>query len=76
MRHYWILRIVKGIAFFAVLVLALGFIVMVLWNGIIPNLFNGPLLTYWQAVGLLLLTHILLRGWTPWRCGGGLRYGR
>lgn len=76
MRHHWILRIVKGIAFFAVLVLALGFIVMFLWNGIIPNLFKGPSLTYWQAVGLLLLSHILLRGWAPWRCRGGWRYGR
>ena len=47
----------------AVASLALGFIVMALWNALIPALFKGPAVTFWQAVGLLLLSHILLRGW-------------
>src|SRR5574342_1117939 len=76
MRPRWILRIAKGIAFFAVMTTALGFLVMALWNGIIPDLFKGPSLTFWQAVGLLLLSHILLRGWTPGRYGNGWRRER
>jgi hypothetical protein len=40
-----------------------GFVVMGLWNALIPELFKGPVLSFWQAVGLLLLSHILLRGW-------------
>lgn len=34
-------------------------VVMLLWNAIIPSVFNGPVLTYWQAAGLLLLSKIL-----------------
>ncbi len=44
-----------------VAILVLSGLVMVLWNALIPDLFNGPLLTYWQAAGVLLLSHILLR---------------
>ncbi len=76
MRTRWVPRIVKGIVFFAVAVTALGFVVMALWNGIIPDLFKGPSLTFWQAVGLLLLSHILLRGWAPWRHANGWRHER
>lgn len=36
-----------------------GWIFMMLWNWLIPELFNGPYLTFWQAVGLLLLSKIL-----------------
>ncbi len=46
----------------------LGLVVMSLWNALIPELFHGPQLRYWQAVGLLVLTRILFggfrgRGW-------------
>ena len=32
-----------------------------LWNWVMPLLFALPTITFWQAVGLLLLTSILLR---------------
>ncbi len=54
-----------GVAFGA----ALGGLTMVLWNALIPELFHGPTLTFWQAVGLLALSHLLLRGGT-FRHGG------
>ncbi len=34
-------------------------LVMVLWNLLMPALFNLPELRFWQAVGLLLLTRLL-----------------
>jgi hypothetical protein len=34
-------------------------VTMLLWNALIPDLFHGPYLTFWQAVGLLVLSHIL-----------------
>jgi hypothetical protein len=37
----------------------LGVAVMLLWNALMPPLFHGPLLTFWQATGLLLLSRIL-----------------
>lgn len=47
---------------------AFGFalLVMWLWNALIPQLFNGPVLTYWQTMGLLVLSKILFSG-----IGGG-----
>ena len=39
--------------------------VMALWNGLIPDLFNGPVLTYWQTFGLFFLSKILLTGVAP-----------
>ena len=39
---------------------------MWLWNWLIPELFNGPVLTYWQTLGLLVLSKILFSG-----LGGG-----
>src|SRR2546429_1443972 len=43
---------------------------MSLWNWLVPSLFHGPAVRYWQAVGLLLLSRILfggVRGRGGWR---------
>ena len=41
-------------------------LVMLLWNALIPELFNGPVLSYWQTAGIFILSKILLTG-----IGGG-----
>ena len=46
---------------------ALGFVVMALWNWLMPPIFGLRPITYWQAYGLLILSKILF---------GGLRGGR
>jgi hypothetical protein len=38
---------------------------MSLWNSLIPLLFHGPVLTFWQTAGLFLLSKILLTGVAP-----------
>ena len=38
-----------------------GLLVMLLWNALLPDLFGTPALTYLQAVGILMLSHLLLR---------------
>ncbi len=54
---------------FIIAIFLLGWIVQLLWNALIPELFHGPWLSYWQSVGLLLLSRILVgfkgrhRGW-------------
>ena len=61
MRRVWFFRfavlIAAGIA-------ALGFVVMTLWNWLLPELFSGvhPI-GYGQALGLLLLSRILVGAW-------------
>ena len=41
------------------------FITMSLWNWLIPSLFHGPVLTFWQTAGLFILSKILLSGVAP-----------
>jgi hypothetical protein len=58
-------RIVRGLKFlpFALLFLALfGFVVMRLWNWLMPALFGWHLITFWQALGILILSKILFGG--------------
>ena len=58
-------RVAKGLAI-AVAVIALiavfSWVVMLLWNYLVPELFHGPVLGYWQAFGLLALCRILFGG--------------
>lgn len=63
------------IAVLAVLGLAaLGAIVMSLWNCLMPALFSGvQTISFWQALGVLLLSKILFGGFG---CGGGHRHWR
>ena len=44
------------------LLLLVGLAVMLLWNQLVPALFHGPELRYWQAVGLLILSRLLVGG--------------
>jgi hypothetical protein len=76
MKTWWMLRIGKFIAMMLVATLVLGFVVMGLWNALIPDLFGGRAVTFWQAVGLLLLSHILLRAWGSGRYGNGWKRDR
>ena len=50
--------VIMGVAFLALFT----YVVMLLWNWLVPELFNGPLLTYWQTLGILVLSKILLSG--------------
>lgn len=62
------------IPFLIVGVLALiSYIVMLLWNNLLPEIFHVTTITYWQAAGLLVLCKILFgfggprgRGGAPW----------
>lgn len=71
MRTWWIKKVLGFVALAAIVMLALGGLVMLLWNAILPDVLNTPAITYWQAVGLLVLTHILFRGVGHWGYKGG-----
>lgn len=63
MKYWWAAKAAKFLAFIIAVIALFGFAVMFLWNWLIPDIFGGPTVTYWQAMGLLLLSHILVRGW-------------
>ena len=50
--------IVLGIIFLALFT----YVVMLLWNWLVPELFSGPVLNYWQTLGILILSKILFTG--------------
>lgn len=39
-----------------------GWVVMLLWNWLVPAVFAGHTITFWQALGLLVLAKILFGG--------------
>jgi len=70
-RGFWIRKIAMGIVFGALAILLFGFIVMNLWNAILPAVIHVSAITFWQALGILLLSKILFGGFHGgWRGGG------
>lgn len=37
-------------------------LIMLLWNWLVPTLFNGVMLTFWQTFGLTILLDLLFGG--------------
>jgi hypothetical protein len=59
MKRYWI---VKGILFGVVAFFVFTGATMYLWNWLVPTLFHGPVIVFWQAFGLLVLCRLLFGG--------------
>jgi hypothetical protein len=72
MTRFWAVRIVKFIVFAILGVLVFGFVVMQLWNWLMPPLFGLHAITFAQALGLLILGKILFGGFH--RGGGRARW--
>ncbi len=68
-RGVWI---VKFMVFGVVALGLIGLVTQTLWNWLVPVLFAGPILTFWQALGLLALSKILF--WSFGRGGGHWRH--
>ena len=69
------LVIAIGVAF------GIGIGTMYLWNWLVPELFNGPIINFWKTVGLLALSKIFLwsfgrkcHGHQGQRAGGAWKY--
>ncbi|MGB3585456.1 MAG: hypothetical protein WBA23_02895 [Tunicatimonas sp.] len=67
MKRYWILNM---ITLAALAILALSTVVMLLWNWLVPALFNGPSISFGQALGLLILSKVLFSSLKQGRWGG------
>jgi len=69
MRRFHIAKVIGIIILVIIGVFVFGSIVMLLWNALMPVIFHLPLISFWQALGLLILTKILFGGFR----GGGPR---
>ena len=74
MRKHWI-RGLKFLLFFAVIIPAIGFVAMSLWNWLMPAIFGLRMINFWQTLGLMVLSRILLGGFRG-RPGGRHWRGR
>jgi hypothetical protein len=75
MRGHRFLRVLKFMAIGTVAFTVFGFAVTYLWNYLMPGLFGLRMITFWQAVGLMLLGRLLFGGFRPGRGGFGWRGG-
>jgi hypothetical protein len=60
MHRFW--RILRILFFVSLAVAAFGFLVMWLWNWLMPPIFGLHAINYWKALGLLVLSRILFGG--------------
>jgi hypothetical protein len=72
MRGKRIFRVFKFVAIGIVAFTVFGFVVTHLWNYLMPGLFGLRTITFWQAVGLMVLGRLLFGGFRPGR--GGMRW--
>jgi hypothetical protein len=71
MHAHRVLRGIKILLLALVIATALGFVVKGLWNALMPQIFGWNHITFWQALGLLVLSKILFGGFH--RHAGGHR---
>ena len=58
-KSFWIMKGIKFFLLFVLFAAAMSYVVMHLWNWIVPVVFGAGIITYWQALGILVLSKIL-----------------
>lgn len=53
---------ILGVLMAVIFAFAFGWLVMLLWNHLMPSLFGLTTISYWQSVGLLVLAKLLFGG--------------
>ncbi len=71
MKRYRFFKIIGFIALGTAAVFLFSFFVMYLWNETLPVLFHFPVINFWQALDLLILSKLLFGGF---RGGWGGRH--
>ena len=76
----WILKGICVAAIVALAILGFGYVTMSLWNWLMPAIFGLTIITFKQAIGILILGKILFGGFHRGRrgcgCGSRGRWGR
>ena len=56
-----ITRVLLALGVIALLGILLGLPLQLLWNWLMPTIFNLPKITFWQAMGLNIMASILFK---------------
>ena len=75
MKKFWFKKAIMFLLIFAAAVTTFGFVVMGLWNAILPAVLGVKAITFWRAMGILVLSKIFIRrfprpGWLERPCPG------
>lgn len=54
-----VIHVLAGMMMALVFGLIFGYFVMLLWNGLLPDIFGLKEITYWQGVGLVIMFRLL-----------------
>jgi chromate transport protein ChrA len=71
MRRNWVFKGIKVAVLVILAIAVFGFVVMNLWNWLMPAVFGFKAIGFWQAIGLLVLSKLLFGGFHG-RHGGGM----
>ena len=71
MKARWMFKALKVAVLIIALIAVVGFVVMQLWNWLLPTLLGWPAISYLQATGILILTRILFGGFRGGSGGPG-----
>lgn len=52
-------NIILVISVIGLVIMFTGYSVMFLWNWLMPTIFDLPTITFWQSIGLQVLTYLL-----------------
>lgn len=63
-KSFWIKRAIFIPIAIAAGIFVFGTVVMLLWNGLLPAILGVKTITFWQAIGILVLSKILFGGFT------------
>jgi hypothetical protein len=74
MKRFWILKALKIMVFAAIFIFLGGYVIMNLWNWLIPSIFVEGI-TFGKAIGILILAKILFGGFGRRGWGRGCGYG-
>jgi len=71
MKRHPVFKVLKVMTVVTVFIAIFSFVLMKLWNWLMPGLFGLHLITYWQAIGILILSKIIFGGFRgrpgpPW----------
>lgn len=59
MKAWWILKAIKMTILFLLFGAVMSYLVMAFWNWLMPAVFGLGLITFWQALGILVLSKLL-----------------
>ena len=72
MKRWWIMIGIKKVFFFLLFGALVAYVVMMLWNWLMPSLFGLSIIGFWQALGILVLAKLFFGfGHGSWGYRGG-----